>query len=227
MPTKANGKVAVLASGGIDSAILVSHLTRSYRIVQPVYVRFGLAWEAVEEAHLRKFLDTLVDPVPRPLVVLEFPIGDVYGKHWSVSGEQVPDDATPDEAVYLPGRNLLLLSKSAVWCALNGYPALALGVLRENPFPDSQPSFYRDLEAAVVQGLSTPMRFLTPFADMTKREVVGLGEGLALEWSFSCIAPIEGLHCGRCNKCAERRKVFGELELRDPTRYATRGREPA
>ncbi len=215
-----DAKVAVLASGGLDSAILVAHLTRSYRVVQPIYVRFGLAWEAVEELHLRKFLDTLASPALRPLVALEFPMGDVYGAHWSVSGEQVPDDATPDEAVYLPGRNLLLLSKTAVWCALNGYPAIALGVLKGNPFPDSDPSFYEALEAAVIQGLSSPIQFITPFAAMTKREVISLGRGLALDLSFSCIAPEDGLHCGRCNKCAERRKGFNELDTPDPTHYA-------
>jgi 7-cyano-7-deazaguanine synthase len=219
MSAKMNGKVAVLASGGIDSAILVAHLARSYSVVQPIYIRFGLAWEAVEEQHLRKFLETLPSRV-RPLVALELPVDDVYGAHWSVSGEQVPDDGTPDEAVYLPGRNLLLLSKTAVWCALNGYPAIALGVLKGNPFPDSEPSFYQALEAVVVQGLASPMRFITPFAEMSKRDVVVLGQGLALELSFSCIAPIEGSHCGRCNKCAERRKVFGEMALPDPTSYA-------
>ncbi len=219
MSAKMNGKVAVLASGGIDSAILVAHLARSYSVVQPIYIRFGLAWEAVEEQHLRKFLETLPSRV-RPLVALELPVDDVYGAHWSVSGEQVPDDGTPDEAVYLPGRNLLLLSKTAVWCALNGYPAIALGVLKGNPFPDSEPSFYQALETVVVQGLASPMRFITPFAEMSKRDVVVLGQGLALELSFSCIAPIEGSHCGRCNKCAERRKVFGEMALPDPTSYA-------
>jgi 7-cyano-7-deazaguanine synthase len=215
-----DGKVAVLVSGGVDSAVLVAHLARSYRVVQPIYVRFGLAWETVEELHLRKYLDTLTSPALRPLVALEFPMGDVYGVHWSVSGEQVPDDATPDEAVYLPGRNLLLLSKPAVWCALNGYAAIALGVLKGNPFPDSDPAFYEALEAAVIQGLSSPIRFITPFAAMTKREVISLGRGLALDLSFSCIAPEDGLHCGRCNKCAERRKGFNELDTPDPTHYA-------
>ena len=44
------GRVAVLASGGVDSAILVADLARDGRIVQPLYVRFGLAWEAVAAA---------------------------------------------------------------------------------------------------------------------------------------------------------------------------------
>ena len=34
---------------------------------------------------------------------------------------------------------------------------------------------------------------------------MALGRGLPLELTFSCIAPVAGQHCGRCNKCAERR----------------------
>ena len=71
--------------------------------VHPIYVRFGLSWEAAEEAHLRRFLATLTDPAPQPLVVVDVPIAPVYGSHWSVSGDDVPDDDTPDDAVYLPG----------------------------------------------------------------------------------------------------------------------------
>ncbi len=57
--------VAVLASGGLDSAILVAELLRQDRLVHPIYLRFGLAWEPTEEAHLRRFLDTLTNPGAR------------------------------------------------------------------------------------------------------------------------------------------------------------------
>ncbi len=81
--------LAVLTSGGVDSAVLVADLARQGWVVHPLYIRFGLAWEAAEEAHLRRFLDTLPANLrPRPLVVLDLPIADVYGAHWSVSGAE-------------------------------------------------------------------------------------------------------------------------------------------
>jgi 7-cyano-7-deazaguanine synthase len=212
-------KVAVLASGGLDSAVLVAHLAERAQ-VQPIYVRFGLRWEEVEEAHLRIYLGALARPAVRPLVTLREPIDDLYGAHWSVSGDGVPDASTPDEAVFLPGRNLLLLSKASVWCALNGFSAIALGVLKGNPFPDATPAFCRGAEVALGEALERPLRVLTPFGEMTKREVLALGRALPLERSFSCIAPDGGRHCGRCNKCAERRRAFAALELRDGTPYA-------
>ncbi|MGH9919458.1 MAG: 7-cyano-7-deazaguanine synthase, partial [Nitrososphaerales archaeon] len=127
-------QLAVLASGGVDSAVLVADQARNGWLVHPIYVRFGLSWEDTEEAHLRRFLDSLPTEFgTRPLVILSFPIADVYGTHWSVSGTNVPDQTTSDSAVYLPGRNQLLLSKSSVWCVLNGVEAIALATLKGNP----------------------------------------------------------------------------------------------
>jgi 7-cyano-7-deazaguanine synthase len=54
---------------------------------------------------------------------------------------------------------------------------------------------------------------------MTKRQVMQLGRELPLELTFSCIAPVGELHCGRCNKCAERQAAFHEAAIVDRTIY--------
>jgi 7-cyano-7-deazaguanine synthase len=214
-------RIAVLASGGFDSAVLIADLAQQGLAVHPIYVRFGLAWEPVEEAHLREFLGSLpaTDAVA-PLVVLDEPVRDLYGEHWSVSGTDVPDAESPDDAVELPGRNLLLLSKASVWCALHDVPAIALGTLSGNPFPDSSREFFERMGAIAGLGLSHPLAVLTPFAPLSKADVLQRGRQLPLELTFSCIDPQRGLHCGRCNKCAERRRAFAELGVDDLTRYA-------
>jgi 7-cyano-7-deazaguanine synthase len=214
----ASDDVAVLCSGGLDSAVLVAQFARQGQVVHPIYVRFGLAWEGTESAHLHRFLATLPDVCP--LVELDLPAGDLYGSHWSLSGTDVPDAATPDEAVYLPGRNVLLLAKSSVWCALNGVGTIALGTLAANPFPDSSRDFFDRLGAALGLALSSRLEVITPFAAFSKADVLALGSDLALEHTFSCIAPLDGLHCGACNKCAERRRGFDGLGRPDVTVYA-------
>ncbi len=211
----------MLASGGLDSAILVAHLMDEGREVTPIYVRFGLAWEDVEIRHLERFLDSLPAGEAKSLVVLDLPIADVYGAHWSVTGQDVPDDRSPDEAVYLPGRNLLLLAKSSVWCALNGIPTIALGTLAANPFPDADREFFAGFSAVAGRALGCPFEVATPFAGRKKHEVLEIGRGLALDLTFSCIAPRSEHHCGRCNKCAERKLAFGELDIPDTTEYAS------
>src|SRR5436305_240431 len=96
--------VAVLVSGGVDSAVLLAEALREYEPVHPVYMRCGLRWETVELEHLRRFLGALAGPALAPLTVLEMPVADLYGAHWSTTGHDIPDAASPDEAVYLPGR---------------------------------------------------------------------------------------------------------------------------
>jgi len=215
-----SGGVAVLASGGVDSAVRAAELLRDGHVVHPIYVRFGLAWEATEEEHLRRFLATLAQSGLRQLVVLDLPVGPLYDAHWSVSGVDVPDDGSSDNAVYLPGRNLLLLAQPSVWCALHDIHTVALGTLKGNPFPDSTREFFDELGALVQRAMGHLLRVLTPYADLTKAHVLERGSGLALEHTFSCIDPRDGRHCGHCNKCAERRRAFAESSLEDVTHYA-------
>jgi 7-cyano-7-deazaguanine synthase len=213
--------VAVLASGGLDSAVLLAELAESAARVYPLYLRAGLYWEPVELMHLQRFLQVLARPAVQPLVVLDACAADLYGRHWSLTGQGVPDDRSPDEAVYLPGRNLLLVSKALVWCHLQRVPALALATLQGNPFPDATDEFFQHLEAAANRGLADRLTVLRPYAQLTKQDVLERGAGLPLQHTFSCIRPLQGQHCGQCNKCAERRRVFTAAGRPDPTPYST------
>lgn len=206
-------------SGGMDSAVLAADLARNGFRVLPVYVRFGLRWEDVELAHARRFLESLDHPLVDPLTVLELPMGDVYGTHWSRSGP-VPDESSPDEAVYLPGRNILLVSKVAVWCALKGIREIRSGVLSGNPFPDATADFFSTLTQAISAGLDWPIQVIRPYAELKKLDVIRIGRDFPLEHTFSCLSPVDGGHCGRCNKCAERQKVFRDAGIADLTSYA-------
>jgi 7-cyano-7-deazaguanine synthase len=217
VPTDA---VAVLASGGLDSAVLVGQLGAQGHEVTPIYVRFGLAWEEVEIDHLRRFLATL-SPEVAPLVELAEPVVDLYGSHWSVTGNEVPDAQSADDAVYLPGRNLLLLAKASVWCALNGVGTIALGTLAANPFPDADSAFFDAFSALASRALTTTIHVITPYAGLEKHDVVEIGRAFALDQTFSCMDPVDGRHCGECNKCAERRGALFEHGVADSTVYAT------
>jgi 7-cyano-7-deazaguanine synthase len=211
--------LAVLVSGGLDSAILLGEALRDTPAVHPLYVRHGLYWEAAELQHLRRFLDGVRAPALRPLSVLEMPVADLYGGHWSLTGQGVPDADSPDEAVFLPGRNVLLLAKAMLWCQLRGVPAVALAPLESNPFPDATPAFFEAYQDVVNRGTGGAVRVLRPYAGLSKVEVMRRGRGLPLEWTFSCIRPVGGRHCGRCNKCAERRRAFADAGLADRTDY--------
>jgi 7-cyano-7-deazaguanine synthase len=212
--------LAVLISGGLDSAILLGEALQHQRTVHPLYVRNGLYWEPVELEHLRRFLSAVAGPTLQPLQILDLPVADLYAEHWSITGRGVPQAGSPDEAVFLPGRNVLLLAKTILWCHLHGVPAVALACLATNPFPDATAAFFHDYQQAVNAAVHGSVAVQTPYAGSSKTAVMLRGRALPLHLTFSCIRPVNGLHCGRCNKCAERRQAFADADLADETPYA-------
>ena len=212
-------KVAVLVSGGLDSCVLAAHLAAGERTLYPVYVRQGLVWEAVEQHWMKKFLAAVAVANIEPLREISLPVTDLYNSHWSTTGESTPDHLSDDREVYLPGRNLLLLAKTSLYCALNKIPAAALGPLSGNPFSDSTPEFFSRFGEMASLALGFSFTVETPFATLTKADVIRLGRHLPLELSFSCIRPAGLNHCGACNKCAERRRSFQEAHVEDKTHY--------
>jgi len=219
-PATSSGPLAVLCSGGLDSAVLLAETVQHYPSVYPIYIQVGAFWETLEREYLDRFLAALACPALRPLTTLEQPAGDLYGKHWSMTGDNVPDDSTPDEAVYLPGRNVLLLSKSLIWCHLNGVSELALATLSANPFPDATPAFFDGFADVVGRAVNGTVRIIRPYASLKKADVVKRVPGTLLKHTLSCIRPVAGLHCGCCNKCAERKYAFAGTGIADPTTYS-------
>jgi 7-cyano-7-deazaguanine synthase len=212
--------LGLLASGGLDSSILIGHSLARGRRVQPFYIRTGLAWQAAELHSLENFLAAINIEKLAPLVILDLPLADLYTGHWSLTGHNVPAADSPDEAVFLPGRNALLLVKAAVWCQLHNIQELALAPLGTSPFDDASPAFLQDFQSAVNRGSRRPLTLSLPFSNLTKQAVMALGRDLPLELTFSCIAPINRLHCGRCNKCFERQSAFLKANIPDKTTYA-------
>jgi 7-cyano-7-deazaguanine synthase len=219
-PTKNNAPMGLLLSGGLDSCILLGHLLDGGHRVQPFYIRSQLRWEPDELQAARAFLNALKHKNIEQLLILDMPLKDIYGRHWSTDGQGVPDAHTQDSAVYLPGRNALLIIKASIWCGLNGIDQLALAVLVSNPFSDATNEFFADFQSALDRATGSSVRVVRPFAQFDKRRVMQLGREMPLELTFSCIAPIDGQHCGQCNKCAERQNAFKLINVQDPTSYA-------
>ena len=221
---------AVLLSGGLDSGVLLAQ-EASKGEVQPIYVSVGLAWEQAERSTVERLLASgALRGVVRPLVSLVVDMRDVYeATHWAVAGRP-PDYHTPDEDVYLPGRNVILLGKAGVYCAAAGIGRIVIGTLAHNPFPDATPEFRQTLARALSLGLAHPLQIEAPFADIGKAEVVrrGVALGIPFDLTLSCMKPTTGVgsgsspmprHCGLCSKCRERHDAFLEAGIADPTAY--------
>ena len=213
---------AVLLSGGLDSAVLLAD-EAARGDVQPVYVRAGLAWETAELAMVSQVLShARFRGRVGPLVSLTVDMHDVYAAtHWAVQGRP-PAYHTPDEDVYLPGRNVVLLGKAGVYCATAKLDRLVLGTLAHNPFPDATPEFRTAMAHALTLGLAHRLEIDAPYAGSSKADVIARGNalGVPFELTLSCMSPTARYgHCGTCSKCRERHDAFLELGISDPTEY--------
>ena len=214
---------AVLLSGGLDSAVLLAdEASRSTEPVTPIYVGAGLAWEDAERRTIERLLANVIfRERTRPLVSLSVDMRDVYAAtHWAVTG-RAPAYHTPDEDVYLPGRNIILLSKAAVFCAAANIGRIAIGTLDHNPFPDATPEFRVSIAQTLSLGLAHPLRIDAPYAASSKADVIrkGVALGVPFESTLSCMKPVGILHCGTCSKCRERHDAFIEGGVPDETTY--------
>ena len=214
----------VLLSGGLDSAVLAAHEAQSSTVL-PVYVSVGLAWEHAEIAMLDRLLAAPVFAGRvAPLARVAFTMRDVYPPtHWAIRGVPPAYD-TPDEDVYLTGRNLVLLTKAGVVAAQARAGRIALGPLAGNPFPDARLEFFATMARAMSLGLDHPIEIATPFLTWEKEDVIrrGVELGVPLEFTLSCMNPTLAalpLHCGLCSKCRERRDAFDAAGVKDPTTY--------
>jgi 7-cyano-7-deazaguanine synthase len=217
-------RIAVLFSSGLDSAVLLAHAAEKWPLasIQPIYVSAGLAWEREEREMAARFLaSSMLDATIRPLVALTVDMRDVYPPtHWAIRGEP-PGYDTPDEDVYLEGRNIVLLSKASVFMARARIPRVLIGPLAGNPFPDATNTFFESMGRALSLGLDAPIAIEAPFATMAKADVIrlGLSLGVRFELTLSCMQPRDGRHCGRCSKCRERIEAFRDLGKEDPAKY--------
>ena len=120
---------------------------------------------------------------------------DVYpASHWAVRGE-APGFDTPDEDVYLDGRNIVLLSKASVFMAArpavagDAGPARGQSVSRCDAAASST-----TMARALSIGLAWDVAIETPLAALHKADVIARGAalGVPFELTLSCMQPVDG-----------------------------------
>lgn len=211
-------KIAVLTSGGLDSSILLADLSKTSR-THPIYVRSGLRWENEELKALHNFIDSIGNSQISDIVVLSLDAQSIYGHtHWSVKGA-VPNYDAPDQDVYLPGRNIILIGLATVWASLNNVDTIFLGSLKGNPFTDATDEFIKNYTDVLNSGLKNEIAIKAPYREKNKVELIQEFQHLPLDKTMTCIQPINMIHCNSCNKCKERRQAFEDAGIQDTTKY--------
>lgn len=221
-----NPPTAVLASGGMDSCVLLANIAEK-GIAHPIYVETGIPWEWAEKRTLKSFIRAVDNPNIKPVTTLTLPVKALYGQsHWTMSGETVPEYDAPDETVYIPGRNIILITLAAIWCSLNDVHRIVIGSLAGNPFPDATPDFFQSIANSNATGLDHQLTVEAPMRHLHKEDIlVANAKTLPLHITLTCANPKAAnddaiVHCAECNKCRERHEAFVDAGIQDDTLYA-------
>lgn len=214
----------VLASGGLDSTVLVAKVLAEG-------IRPDLLSVAYGQRHARE-LDAAAQVAAH--YRLRHDVIDLTALAPHLTGSALTDDVEVPEGHYtapsmaatvVPNRNMILLSVAAGIAAARGYHHVQVAVhAGDHPiYPDCRPAFITAASLAAQLGTAgyADAEITAPFVHLTKTQIAGLGADLnapiALSWS--CYAGGE-IHCGRCGTCVERAESLSLAGVPDPTIYA-------
>ena len=130
---------------------------------------------------------------------------------------------------YIPARNLIFYSLASYYAELDGTPFQVGGHNGTDPEsnPAASPKYFGALNGLLGMSLwssrTSPVEVVLPLAGKAKEEVLRLGRGLGVpfELTWSCYWD-QGIHCGTCVSCKERREAFAAVGLEDPAPYEVR-----
>lgn len=226
MSPSPDGAAVMLVSGGLDSLFMMGEALVAGGSIVPVHVLQDALWENSETEALQKILSALrVEHGVRvgELLQMRMQFPPDFAARWAVDpAARIPGADTPDEAVYLPGRNLALLLAGALVAQSRQISSVRLGVLDGNPFPDGTDEFLRGFMELFFTATGYPVKITKPLAGTKKGYLIRKWSALPFSLTVSCLRPQGLTHCGDCNKCAERRRTFASAGLPDPTNYLTK-----
>ena len=159
----------------------------------------------------------------RHLVIpLEF-MGKYFRSDLLIGGGDIPEGSYADEnmkSTVVPFRNGIMLSIAAGLAESYELDAIMLANHSGDHaiYPDCRPEFIEGMAAAVEAGTYNGVKVVSPYCNMTKRDIALRGRELGVDFSltYSCYKGGEK-HCGKCGTCVERKEA---LEGFDPTEYS-------
>ena len=210
-------KAVLIYSGGLDSTTLLYEYRDS--IALAVSFDYGSKHNAREIAYAVENCKRL--GIKHLVIPLGF-IGQYFKSDLLLSGGEIPEGSYADDnmkSTVVPFRNGIMLSIAAGLAESYGLDAIMLANHGGDHtiYPDCRPAFVEAMDRAVEAGTFNGVRLISPYCNITKRDIALRGQALGLDYSltYSCYKGGEK-HCGKCGTCIERREA---LEGFDPTEY--------
>ena len=210
-------KALLIYSGGLDSTTLLYEYKDN--IALAVTFDYGSKHNAREIACAIENCKRL--GIKHLVIPLGF-IGQYFKSDLLLSGGEIPEGNYAEEnmkSTVVPFRNGIMLSVAAGLAESYGLDTVLLANHSGDHaiYPDCRPAFVEAMDAAVKAGTYEGIRVVSPYCDITKRDIALRGKAIGLDYSltYSCYKGGEK-HCGKCGTCTERKEA---LEGFDPTEY--------
>lgn len=210
-------KAVLIYSGGLDSTTLLYEYKES--IALAVSFDYGSKHNEREIAFARLNCEKL--GVEHIVIPLEF-MQKYFRSSLLKGGEDIPEGSYDDsnmQSTVVPFRNGIMLAIAAGLAESRGLDAVMMANHGGDHaiYPDCRPEFVDAFGKAVEAGTYNGVKLLSPYCNITKRDIALRGKALGIDYSltYSCYKGGEK-HCGKCGTCTERREA---LEGFDPTEY--------
>ena len=210
-------KALLIYSGGLDSTTLLYENKDS--IALAVTFDYGSKHNAREISYAEENCKRL--GIKHMVIPLGF-IGQYFKSDLLLSGGAIPEGSYAEEnmkSTVVPFRNGIMLAVAAGLAESYGLDTVLLANHSGDHaiYPDCRPEFVEAMDAAVKAGTYEGIRVVSPYCDITKRDIALRGRAIGLDYSltYSCYKGGEK-HCGKCGTCTERKEA---LEGFDPTEY--------
>ena len=210
-------KAILIYSGGLDSTTLLYEYRDS--IALAVSFDYGSKHNAREISCARENCARL--GIRHLVIPLEF-MGKYFKSDLLVSGGDIPEGHYADEnmkSTVVPFRNGIMLAIAAGLAESYELDTIMMANHGGDHaiYPDCRPEFVDAFGAAVTAGTYNGVKLVSPYCNITKRDIALRGKSLGIDYSltYSCYKGGEK-HCGKCGTCTERKEALAGF---DPTEY--------
>ena len=210
----------LLLSGGIDSATILTSITKENKKVFALTFDYGQKHYAeIEKAkNLAKEFNIYEHKIIK-LNLSEFTDSSLTDKNIQVP-KSLTDDKIP--STYVPGRNTIFLSIALSYAESKGCSSIYIGAnaIDYSGYPDCRPEYIEAFQNLV--NLATKktvtggnIQIYAPLINLTKIEIIELGikNGLDIEKTLSCYDPImKNEPCNKCPSCRIRNEALNQIK---------------
>ena len=219
-------KAVILVSGGIDSSTTLAIAKQKDFSCYALTINYGQRHD-IEIEYAKKICKAFNVEAHK---VIDIDLTSIGGSALTDHAIQIPESHTSGIPVtYVPARNTIMLSIALGWAEVIDADAIFLGAnaVDYSGYPDCRPEYIKSFESmanlATKRGLEgRKISINAPLMDMTKAEIINLGESLNVDFSatVSCYqANSSGVACGVCDSCRIRCDGFEKAGVQDPTIY--------